>query len=603
MAQVLRLAFQRSFIALLGLCSSAQAANLQGRVLDSSTTPIAGAILTLSNANGLSISSYSDELGHWQLQAPNLNGELLLRARAPRFADISRQLQLSNEELQYFDLSLTPHASATAEALSLTASAHAATINWQDTETELAFKSQCLFCHQIGNAWTRKVLPPEAWQTIIRRMEGYGSLITGAEKDKIRDTLARSFQQLEQAKSQSGQAHAELAKARFTEWAFGGGINYVHDIELGADGRFYGVDMGADLLWIIDPASGQIEQRAFPPGELPLGGMFSGGVAPLGTFAAHRGPHSIIEGPEQRMYMTCSLSGEICIFDPHSGEFEFVPVGGDGIYPHTLRFDAQGVLWFTLALSNQIGRMDPAEGRVTLTQLPANGFWRRMTDVMLPAILKVSSWFGKRDLYLYLSHHKMSGQGYKIFNLPYGLDINPLDGSVWYSKLYADKIGRIDPLTLEVSEYETPFHGPRRLRFAADGTLWIPAFRDGVLMAFDSTRREFSANYPLPLLNPDEYEMPYALNVHPRTQEVWITGNMSDRILRFSPQTKRFVAYPSPTRTTFSRDVIFTPAGNVCTSNSNLPASAIEGGRPKIFCIEPDAYPAEIATVHTSGND
>lgn len=58
--------------------------------------------------------------------------------------------------------------------------------------------------------------------------------------------------------------------------------------------------------------------------------------------------------------------------------------------------------------------------------------------------------------------------------------------------------------------------------------------------------------------------------------------NMSDRILRFDPDAETFQAYPSPTRVTFLRDFIFTPDGDVCTSNANLPASAIEGGL-KIF--------------------
>jgi virginiamycin B lyase len=130
--------------------------------------------------------------------------------------------------------------------------------------------------------------------------------------------------------------HEGQAGVRYREWSFGAGMNYVHDIELGADGRFYGVDMGAD-----------------------------------------------------------------------------------------------GVLWFTMALSNQIGRMDVASGEIRL-----------------------------RDLYVHLSHHKLSGEGHRIFNLPYGLDIDPVDGSVWYSKLYADRIGRVDPRTLGIEEFSTAARRP-----------------------------------------------------------------------------------------------------------------------------------------------
>lgn len=31
---------------------------------------------------------------------------------------------------------------------------------------------------------------------------------------------------------------------------------------------------------------------------------------------------------------------------------------------------------------------------------------------------------------------------------PYGIDVNPIDGSIWYAALTAHKIGRIDAKTL-----------------------------------------------------------------------------------------------------------------------------------------------------------
>lgn len=572
---------------LLTVPALACGAVLHGLVTGADGVPIAGAIVTLGSADGHSDSAYTDADGRWHLVTDTLSGQLQLRARAPGYADATRPLTLAADDEREESLALQAAASPAAASAALTASTHAATIPWTDDALRDGFISQCMFCHQIGNDWTRKDADETYWRQVIRRMEGYGSVITGRESEAFRDTLARSFKQPVTHAVRGATPHEGLAGVRYREWSFGAGMNYVHDIELGADGRFYGVDMGADLVWIVDPRSNAVESIPFPESDLPLGGMFSGGVAPLGTFAARHGPHSIVAGPDGRMYMTCSLAGEICIFDPRTRAFEFHPVGADGIYPHTLRFDAEGVLWFTMALSNQIGRMDVASGEIRLLDLPSNGFWRWLTDALLPAILKVSAWVGKRDLYVHLSHHKLSGEGHRIFNLPYGLDIDPVDGSVWYSKLYADRIGRVDPRTLEIEEFATPHGGPRRMRFAPDGTLWIPSFNEGVLMRFDPRARQFTGAFPLPTLNPGEFETPYALNVHPRTGDVWITGNLSDRMLRFVPSSGRFLEYPSPTRTMFARDVIFTGDGSVCTSNSNLPAAAIEGGRPKLLCIEP----------------
>jgi streptogramin lyase len=104
-------------------------------------------------------------------------------------------------------------------------------------------------------------------------------------------------------------------------------------------------------------------------------------------------------------------------------------------------------------------------------------------------------------------------------------------------------------------------------------------------MKFDTKTEQFAADYKLPLLAEGEYETPYAVGIEPRTQDVWIAANMSDRILRFNPREESFTAYPSPTRVTFMRDFIFSHEGDVCTSNANLPSGAIEGGRGKFICL------------------
>ena len=199
-----------------------------------------------------------------------------------------------------------------------------------------------------------------------------------------------------------------------------------------------------------------------------------------------------------------------------------------------------------MALSNQVGRLDPETREFTIIDLPSNGAWRWVADAMLPTILKAASWFGKEDMHVALSHHKITGEGRDVLNLPYGIDVNPIDGMIWYSKLYAGRIGKIDPKTLEVTEFETPYPAPRRLRFAKDGTLWIPSFESGVLMKFDPATEIFTESYELPVLAKGEYETPYAVAVEPDTQHVWIAANMSDRILRFDPVAETFQAYPSP---------------------------------------------------------
>jgi hypothetical protein len=76
-----------------------------------------------------------------------------------------------------------------------------------------------------------------------------------------------------------------------------------------------------------------------------------------------------------------------------------------------------------------------------------------------------------------------------------------------------------------------------------------------------------------------------------------MAANNSDRIIRFDPRTKKFFSYPSPTRVTVLRDFSFTSDGQVCSSSSNMPAAAIEDGRPNFVCIEPEGGAVDRASL------
>jgi streptogramin lyase len=121
----------------------------------------------------------------------------------------------------------------------------------------------------------------------------------------------------------------------------------------------------------------------------------------------------------------------------------------------------------------------------------------------------------------------------------------------------------------------------------------------GALLRYDPKSNQFET-FKLPTLSPREYEVPYALNVHPATGDIWITSNMSDRIFRFTPATRRFVSYPMPTRVMWLRDMEFTKDGKVCSSSSNLPAYGIEDKVDAFICLDPEGGARDMAAVATA---
>lgn len=563
-----------------------ESALLTGVVITSGEMPISGAMVTAFNADKTRrITVYTRADGTYTLPV-SFAGDLTVRIRTPYFEDSIQQLAVANGDTLTLDFSTRQMTDPEALSASLTASAHAATIDWPDSEDRATFISQCNFCHQIGNSLTRRPRTTQEWAEMVDRMEGYLVFVTDDEKESITRRLDEAFTGEPIRAVQTWDVSEDLARASIEEWNAGNGLSFIHDADVGHDGRLYGADEGHDIIWELDRDTGQVNEVKLPAVDLPVGGKFSGLALPIGVFTGQHGPHSMAEGNDGRLWLTNSLSSRLMAYSPQENEFETFDIGADTLYLHTIRKDLQGRMWFTSAASNQVGRFDPETRQLDLLDLPANGFSRWLADALMPSLMWIGSFFPAENIPITLSHHKWADLGRDVLNMPYGIDVNPTDGSIWYVKLYANKIGRIDPETFEIEEFDTPGNGPRRPRFAPNGILWIPVFNDGTLMSFDPATEAFKS-YPLPTLAPGEYETPYAINVDPKTGTVWITSNMSDRIFSFNPQTEVFTSYPLPTRVSYLRDLVFTEDGKICSSNSNLPSYAIEGGLGGFICLDP----------------
>jgi virginiamycin B lyase len=574
-------------LALTACCvagAPAGAASFTGTVTLPDGKPAFGAMVTVASEDHAHRQTvYTAADGTYAIVTP-FGGSLTLRARLANYADASASMDVAQDSVTTVNLALADFADTQAESDALSASAHNAKLEWSRPADRHAFVSQCNYCHQIGNSTTRAPRSHQAWMDTIRKMEGYLAMVTKRQKIAFATTLEKGFDGQPVVARHDYGATADLARAKLEEWNVGDSFSFIHDMDVAADGRFYGTDEGHDKLWVLDPATGKVEAIDLPPSGLPRGGKFSGMHLAIGIFTGSHGPHSMGQTSDGRIWITNSLSSTLMSFDPATKNMVLYPVPGDALYPHTVRVDRNDVVWFTIVASNQLGRFDTKTGEMTVMRLPHNGFFRWVTDMLFPTLLRISSWFPDKSLLLDFSHQRFLG--YQVAAFPYGIDIDPKDGSVWYCKLYANRIGRVDPKTLEVKEWVTPMEGPRRGRFDADGIFWVPSFDEGGLMRFDPATGQWKT-YRIPGVAPGEYETPYALNVYRPTGEIWIAPNNSDRIVKFTPATETFESYPSPTRVTVLRDFSFTKDGRVCSSQSNLPAYAIEGGVPSYLCIDP----------------
>lgn len=549
----------------------AYAGVLTGMVLDTQGKAMEGVLVRLSDeASGVSESVYSNAAGKYIL-ATNLKGQLELRLRSPYFKDANSGIELGANSTVTRDTVMTPMTDAREISDSLPAAYHYGSLPFEEGEdadfNRLQFQRDCLSCHQMGNSFTRLSRTPESWAQTIQRMHQYMGNFDMKLRDARSVILSKGFDGQPISVRPQFPLDASMTNMKLYEYRLDT-AGVPHDaIYNPNDGLFYTVDQALDHMAVTDPATGITEYITETGGEaMHYRQGFTTTNPVIGEFnpGASHGPHSLDMGLDGKYYVTNTGTRSIGVFNPATRAWEpahLIDSATGANYPHTVRVDGKGIVWFTLAGSEHVGRLDPVASEFKILNLPL--------------------------------HTPMGIAG---TTQPYGIDINPIDGSIWYGRLFADKIGRINPDTLEITEYDSPVSGPRRMHFDKEGVLWITGYSEGMLARIE-TEGFVSKVYTMPEFAPGFRPAPYALGIHPQSQDIWINENMTDRLYRFIPAEERFIVYPVPLSGTYTRDMTFTAEGQVCTSNNPIPAAALEGGRLQILCIDPYYEPEKAAAV------
>ncbi|GIW41736.1 MAG: hypothetical protein KatS3mg076_2313 [Candidatus Binatia bacterium] len=576
-AALLLLAFARSSVA------GPPLAAVRGTVREVGGRPLGGALVTLAHRElRRATTVYTDREGRFVF--PPLDaGSYDLRVRRWGYEDVVRKAVPIGHRPAEFALEMAPLEDPREKAWQLPASSWLALVTKRLSRPELReeFVRQCTFCHQQGNWATRVVRAPEEWEKIFLLMARMGGVISGELRSELPEALDSAYEEesylaaLRRGELEPLPVEESIVGTVVTEWELGHPASMQHDLVVHPDGRIYSVDTNQDRLYRLDPRTNERRSWTIPRGDSPLGGVFHASGALLAPNSnAHVAPHSLQVAPDGSLWITLCLGNKIARFDPVREAWSIF-VQKDGLYPHTLRFDSRGRAWYTLAVSNHVGVIDPATGEQRTIRLPARDWGQEVAVRLVPVFLWVARFLPEG----FLTTNASEGVDLPV---PYGIDVAP-DGSVWFSQLNEHRIGRIDPDTFEVEMFETPFPGPRRLRFDSRGNLWIPGFSSGVVARYEIRTGKFrSWKLPVPGV-----ETPYALAVDKRTDTVWICGTNSDSLVRFEPEEERFTVFPLPTRVTYTREIDFDEAGGVWTSNSNFPTWQIEGGLPKVIRLLP----------------
>jgi streptogramin lyase len=530
---------------------------LTGVVNDGQSKPLNGVMVRVTNeTSGISQSVFTDEQGRYELST-RLTGDVTVRFRLPYYRDETSKLMLAAGKSVEQKAVLKPMTDLAEISESLPSAYHFGNLAFDKDPKAINSRQNlqrdCAGCHALGNSVTRAPRPPEQWAEVTKRMQGY----LGNPDPKLIEShatlLSAGFRGQAPKVRPVFPVDAETQQAVIHEYRLENTI-FPHDADINpVDGLMYTVDRTASQMAVTDLVSGKSVFFEQPPSMRPA-------VGEGDSYSARSkdpGPHSLALGKNGYWYTTNAGSDEIGVFDPKTRTWKasFV-LPEPARYPHTIRIGRDGIVWFTLAASTQVGRLDPVSGDIMLIYLP-----------------------------------KLTPLGGSAGTVPYGIDISPVDGRIWYARLWGDKLGTIDPTTFAVTEFDSPVEGPRRLRFDAKGKLWVTGYNDGMIAKVD-TQSMKSEVYPMPEFAVGYRPAPYALAIHPVTQEVWINETLTDRVYRFLPKEKRFIVYPMPLRGTFTRDFTFTASGWACTTNSPILNAALEGNETEVICIDPSGAKA-----------
>jgi virginiamycin B lyase len=115
------------------------------------------------------------------------------------------------------------------------------------------------------------------------------------------------------------------------------------------------------------------------------------------------------------------------------------------------------------------------------------------------------------------------------------------DGMIWFAENAMNKMGRIDPVTGKIDEFDIPVKNsiPRKMGADAEGNLWVGLHGAGKLMKIDHKTTKMTVYAP-----PSEDAGVYLADVDLKHDLIWTSLQHVDKIARFDPKAETWMEFP-----------------------------------------------------------
>jgi virginiamycin B lyase len=245
-------------------------------------------------------------------------------------------------------------------------------------------------------------------------------------------------------------------------------------------------------------------------------------------------PHDVAPARDGTVWYTAQGSGELGRLDPATGKVTEVALG-DGSAPHGVIVGPDGAAWVTDSGLNAIVRVDHETLAVKRFPLPSSSDYANLNTPTFDG--RGVLWFtGQSGIYGRLDPKTGA---MRVFRAPggpgpYGIATTP-SGNVWYASLAGSHVARIDLRSGKATMLRPPTRdqGARRIRSDSRGRLWVSEWNAGKVARYDPATRRWR-EWRMP-----GSAQPYAIYVDDK-DVVWVSDFGAGAIVRFVPSTGRF---------------------------------------------------------------
>ncbi len=280
-------------------------------------------------------------------------------------------------------------------------------------------------------------------------------------------------------------------------------------------------------------------------------------------------PHDPAVGADGSIWYTGILSNTLGQLDPATGKIKEYPLKTPDSGPHGLTEDKDGKIWFTANYKGYIGMLSPQTGEVTEYPLPDPSARDPHSLVfdgggLLWFTVQSGNFVGRLDPRTGTITLRPSPTP---ASRPYGIAINS-KGIPFFCEFGTNKIGRIDRETMRITEYLLPTGArPRRLAIASDDMIYYTDYSRGYLGRLDpknGTVKEWQSPG-------GTGSKPYGITITP-DGAIWYSesGVKPNTIVRFDPKIRHFLKWNVPSGGGVIRNMASTSDGDVYIACSGV---------------------------------